>query len=201
MIAYPIEAAKASGLFDTIAVSTEDDAIATLVYDLGASLIVKRPPELADDYATTADVMKQAVSRIEAAMSVSLDVVCCLYAPTPFVEAEDLKRGLAALSEARYHYAFSVAEFESPIWRALSVDRDGIVRPVFPSKAEARSQDLIPTYRDAGQWYFGRAAAWKNAVPIYGAWSVGVKVGRVKAIDIDTPEDFAFAEQLWRGKA
>lgn len=203
ILSYPIEAAKASGLFDAIAVSSEDQDIRTLAYDMGATLLLQRPVELADDHATTADVMEHAVGMVEREMNVALDVVCCLYAPTPFVEADDLRSGFAALDEPTKHYALSVTEFDAPIWRALDIGRAGngfIERPFFPEKAEVRTQDLLKTYRDAGQWYFGRAGAWKNRVPIYGQWSVGVRIPRARAIDIDTPEDWAFAEQLWRGR-
>ena len=196
IIAYPIEAALASGLFDAVAVSTDDKEIARVAEAAGAKIIIDRPLELADDHTGTAPVVKHAIERMGRG-GLECDYACCIYAPTPFVTPEDLEKGYHHVVEGPKQFAFSVTEYEAPIWRALEVDQAGIVRPIWEGKDQVRSQDLMPTYRDAGQWYWGTASAWLREVPLLGPWSVGVKIPRLRAIDIDTLEDWALAEAIY----
>lgn len=196
IISYPIQSAIDAEVFDMIAVSTDDEEIAQISLQSGASAIIRRPPELADDHATTASVMKHAIEKLSTMGPV--DTATCLYAPTPFVSPRDLKMALALLRSSAKSYAFSIARFEKPIWRALDFDGE-VVRPFFPSRSEERTQDQPEAWRDAGQWYVGRASAWMQDVQIYGPWSLGVPVNRIRAIDIDTEEDFEMAELIWRG--
>lgn len=196
MIAWSIEAARKSGCFDRIIVSTDDDEIAEVARSYGADVPFKRPPELSDDYATTVDVVKHAVS-LCISEGQELSMVCCVYATAPFVDAVDLCRGLSIMDSTNAQYAFTATTFPFPIQRALKVDAAGAVSMFQPEYLLTRSQDLEESYHDAGQFYWGRTEAWLNRLPIYGEASQLVLLKRHNVQDIDTLEDWERAERLF----
>jgi len=124
MIAWPIEAARVSGLFDHIVVSTDDAEIAELSKKWGAKVPFIRSAELSDDYVGIAEVVAHAA---QWALEQGLDVnaVCCIYAIAPFVRVGDLQRGLAALESGDWSYAFTVTDFASPIFRSFKQTLEG----------------------------------------------------------------------------
>lgn len=196
---YPIKAARECLLFDEVIVSTDDAEIARLAIDGGCHRVMHRPAVLADDFATTGQVMRHAVAElIEDLGGYKLEHVCCIYPCTPLLLAADLQAGFNTLVESGKAYVFSVAEYAPQIHRALIRWPDGAVRAVFPNMRDARTQDLDPRYYDAGQWYWGKAESWLKEVPIHDAWSIGHVIPRTRAIDIDTNEDWLMAEALYR---
>ena len=120
MILHSIGAATEAGLFDAVIVSTEDDEIAGIARDAGVEVIA-RPAPLADDHATTRDVVLHALDVLEAGDRLP-EALCCLYATAPFVRAEDLAAGRSLLAEA--DFAVPVTRFSFPIERAVRI-RDG----------------------------------------------------------------------------
>ena len=199
VIAYSIEAATSSGLFDRIVVSTDDGEIAAVARQWGGETPFPRPADLSDDHTGTVAVVKHAL-QWQRDNSVAADVACCIYATAPFVTAGDLRRGHEALQSSGKSYAFSVTSFAFPIQRALRV-RDGVIEPLFPENRDRRSQEMEETYHDAGQFYWGRAEAFLNDVPIYSQHSVPVILPRYRVQDIDTPEDWRRAELMYRALA
>ena len=197
IITYPIEVARASGLFERILVSTEDSEIAALASKHGAEVPFLRPGNLADDYATTAAVLAHAVQWMNG-QRWAIDTVCCIYATAALIQTDDLKRGLDALESGAWDYAFSVTEFAAPIFRAFRARSDGGLEMFFPEHAATRSQDLPVALHDAGQFYWGRAASWLECKPIFDRRSRPVLVPRWRVQDIDTPEDWSHAELIKR---
>jgi pseudaminic acid cytidylyltransferase len=195
MIAHAIEGARAAGVFDRIVVSTDDAEIAAIARALGAELPFSRPAELADDQAGTVPVIAHAITALAEAGWQALQV-CCIYPCVPMLQAEDLRQALALLDAGDCDYAFPVAHFPSPVQRALQRDGAGRTAPMHPEYTEHRSQDLVPAYYDAGQFYWGRAAAWLDGRhPHQHARSLVLPGWRV--VDIDTPEDWTRAEALY----
>jgi len=195
MIAWSIEAALASGCFDRVVVSTEDDEIAAVAEAAGASVPFRRPPELAHDHAGTMPVMRHAVDWFVGAGEAPSHV-CCVLATAPFLRAGDLRVGLQALLDSGRDYAFTVTTFAFPIQRALRIDGEGRISMFSPEKYAVRSQDLEPTYHDAAHFYWGTAAAWRAERPVYSEHSVPLFVPRHLVQDIDTPEDWERAEWM-----
>lgn len=155
MIAWSIEAALASGCFDRVIVSTDDEEIAAVAREYGAEVPFMRSAELADDYAGTTPVIRDAVLRYAELYQMPA-FVCCLYATAPFVQPADLQQGLATLQQADdAAYAFSVTSFPAPIQRALRVNQQGRVEMFQPENFHTRSQDLEPAFHDAGQFLLG----------------------------------------------
>lgn len=195
MIAWSIEAAKSSGLFERIIVSTDDAEIAEVAKKWGAEVPFMRPAELSNDYAATTEVIAHAT---QWALDKGLDVeaVCCIYATAPFVETNDLKRGWDALCSDDWQYAFTVTDFAAPIFRSFKQTAEGGVEMFFPEHFATRSQDLPIALHDAGQFYWGRPAAWLEGKRIFDRHSTPVIIPRWRVQDIDTPDDWERAEIL-----
>ncbi len=196
MIAYSIEAAKASGCFDKIIVSTDDEEIADVAKQYGAEVPFIRPNDIADDYATTMDVMQHAIKWCQQQQWNVINV-CCIYATAPFILASDISKGFEKISKANVEYAFSATTFPFPIQRAITVTKDGAVSMVEPKHANTRSQDLVETYHDAGQFYWGKSAAFLTGKAIFAPHSQAIILPRKRVQDIDTPEDWELAEMLY----
>ena len=195
MIAWSIEAAKASGLFNHIIVSTDDNEIADIAKHSGAQIPFKRPVELSDDYAGTTEVVAHATQwAIDQGFDV--DAVCCIYATAPFIQSEDLKYGLMALTSGEWAYAFTVTDFAAPIFRSFKQTAEGGIEMFFPEYFLSRSQDLPTALHDAGQFYWGRPSAWLEGKRIFDFHSVPVIIPRWRVQDIDTPDDWRRAELM-----
>ena len=195
MLAWSIEAARASGLFQYIVVSTDDPEIAAVAKAFGAEVPFVRPPELSDDHAGTTEVIAHAV-QWAVAQGWAVEAACCIYATAPFVQARDIRRGLDTLNAGNWAYAFSVTDFAAPISRAFHVGDSGGIRMFFPDNFDKRSQDLPRAWHDAAQFYWGRPMAWIGGLRIFAEHSAPVFVPRWRVQDIDTPEDWAYAELM-----
>ena len=151
MIAWSIEAAQSSGLFDHIIVSTDDAEIAEVSKQWGAEVPFIRPEELSNDYAGTTEVIAHA-TQWGLDEGFDLKSVCCIYATAPFVKVEDVKRGCEALDSGDWDYAFAVTDFAAPIFRSFKKTEQGGLEMFFPEHFGTRSQDLPVALHDAGQF-------------------------------------------------
>lgn len=197
MIAWSIEAAKASGCFDQIIVSTDDAEIARVAQQWCAAVPFIRPVELADDFAGTTPVVAHAVQWYED-RGLEFTAVCCLYATAPFVESADIKKGLELLEEtAADRFVFTATAYASPIQRALRLDpATGEIHMWQPDQFAMRSQDLESAYHDAGQFYWGRPQAWLNSKNLFES-SKPLVLPAWRVQDIDNREDWIRAELLY----
>lgn len=121
IIAYSIEAALQAGCFDAVVVSTDDPAIAEVAQQYGAEVPFMRPADIANDYATTTDVIRHALLWFHQQQQ-PVDALCCLYATAPFVRAEDLLAGYHLLAQDDTDYVFSATRYAFPIQRAIKLD-------------------------------------------------------------------------------
>lgn len=193
MIAWAIDVAKASGIFDHVIVSTDDVEVAKVATDCGAEVPFIRPSELSDDYTGTTEVISHATQwAVEQGWKIS--AVCCVYPTAPFLQVTDLERGLQALDSGEWAYAFSVTDFPSSIYRAFHQRPDGGLEMIFPQHFLTRSQDLPKAFYDAGQFYWGRPQAWIDRVRIFDRQSVPVFIPRWRVQDIDEQDDWVKAE-------
>lgn len=195
MIAHAIDVARRSQLFDRIVVSTDDEEIAQVAVASGAEVPFRRPAHLADDHTPTVPVIAHG---IEACRQLGWDPqqVCCIYPAVPLLQPQDLQSAHHALEAGTAAYAFAVVAFESPIQRALRRAADGAVQPFHPEYANTRTQDLEPAFFDAGQFYWGRCAAWLSGLTIH-LNAVTCVLPSWRAVDIDTPDDWERAERLY----
>ena len=197
ILGWTIEAARASGIFDTVVVSTDDEEIAAVAREFGAEAPFRRPVELADDFAPTLPVVGHAVGWL-AEHRGPVRLACCIYATAPFLQPQYLREGLRLLeANAEADFAFSVTSYAFPIFRALKRNADGMVGMFWPENELVRSQDLPQAWHDAGQFYWGRAAAFQRHRGIFSARSLPVVLPRRLVQDVDTEEDWAAAEALF----
>jgi N-acylneuraminate cytidylyltransferase len=197
MIAWSIEAAQASGCFDRIVVSTDDEVIAATAREWGAETPFMRPAELADDYTGTVPVVAHAIEWHRQHPEPP-SVVCCVYPTAPMLLPIDLQRGLDVLMQSGADYAFSVTSYAFPIQRALRITDSHRVAMFDPDQLNTRSQDLEPAYHDAGQYYWGRAEAWLAGTALLSHAAAPVIIPRYRVQDIDTLEDWERAEWMFK---
>jgi len=205
LIAYSIETALSSGLFEKVVVSTDDEEIANISKEYGAEVPFIRPKELADDYTGSGEVVRHALSFLKD-RGEKYDFACTIYATAPLLQVEYLKEGLKKLQEnPDAHMAFSVTSMPFPIQRTFKITNENRCEMFFPEHFSTRSQDLEEAYQDAGQFY------WENlhneAEDIaFGKSSIPIVLPRYLVQDIDTPEDWERAEMMYevlkqKGKA
>ncbi|MCP9787673.1 pseudaminic acid cytidylyltransferase [Cyanobium sp. Maggiore-St4-Cus] len=196
MIAWSIEAANASECFDHIIVSTDDIEIADVARQWAAEVPFMRPAELADDFASTNQVVAHCVQWYQD-RGHELTAVCCLYATAPFVEPADIKQGLVLLDQAPIdRFVFTATDYPSPIQRALRLDLDsGMAHMWHPEQFSKRSQDLEDAYHDSGQFYWGRPQAWLQSENLFEG-SKPLLLPRWRVHDIDTADDWKHAELM-----
>jgi pseudaminic acid cytidylyltransferase len=195
LIAYSIEAARASQIFDKILVSTDDSEIAEIARAYGAEVPFMRPKELADDYSGTQAVIDHALEWL-VQRGERYDFACTIYATAPLLQPKYLIEGLEALLHSDAVYAFSAASMPFPIQRTFKLTAEGRCEMFMPEHFTTRSQDLEEAYHDAGQFY------WKNLhrstdENMFGSDSIPIVLPRHLVQDIDTPEDWERAEILY----
>jgi N-acylneuraminate cytidylyltransferase len=193
IIAWSIDAATATGLFEHVIVSTDDAEIAHVAKKHGAEVPFQRPAELSDDYVGTTEVIAHA-TRWAMAAGWQPSAVCCIYATAPFISVQDVERGLEALQSGNWAYAFSATEFAASVFRAFRRRSDGGVEMLFPEHFGTRSQDLPEALHDAGQFYWGPPSSWLAGKRIFDRQSFPVIIPRWRVQDIDTEQDWIRAE-------
>jgi len=185
LIAYSIEAAKASQCFNKIIVSTDDREIADIAQAYGAEVPFIRPDDISNDFATTLDVMQHAISWCKEQNWI-FENVCCIYATAPFVLPKYILQGLSELQKDNTQYVFSATTFPFAIQRAITLDSHGFMQMISPKHKNTRSQDLPETYHDAGQFYWGKATAFADGKDIFEQHSKMILIPRKRVQDIDT---------------
>ena len=196
IIAWPIETARRSKLFDRIIVSTDNHDIAEIVRQEGAEVPFIRPKELANNKIGILPVVQHAIQELQNA-GITIRELCLIYATAPFLRDEDLRKGRDTLRTECCDYAISVTTFASPIQRAFKKMANGRLAMFQPEKFNSRSQDLEPAYHDAAQFCWGTPEAWLEERLLYGPNTVPIVLPRHLVQDIDTEEDWQSAEWMF----
>ena len=197
MIAWSIESAQKSDCFDHIVVTTDDYEIADVARSFGAEVPFLRPAYLADDQASTQEVIIHALDWV-VSQGWECEMLCCLYATAPFVQAQDLQLAQKRLAESRLGtVVFAATSFPFPIQRAIHLDHEGYSRMFQPEYFSSRSQDLIEAYHDAGQFYVATPETWSTVDNLFDGMRPLV-LPRWRVQDIDTKEDWKRAELLYQ---
>ena len=197
LIAWSIDAAKAASSLDAIVVSTDDEAIADAARRAGAEVPFMRPPELADDTASSIDVVLHAVDQLAAAGR-QFDIVVLLEPTSPLREPEDIERGLARLVETGAGSVVSVCRAESvhPAFM-FRQGQDLRLRPFMERQPTGlRRQEIEPLYFLEGTLYASRIDVLRAKRSFYHEDTVGYEVPKWKSLEIDDIDDFLMAEAL-----
>lgn len=198
LIAYSIEAALKSNVFNKVIVSTDDDNIAKVAKEYGAEVPFIRPKELSDDYTGTGAVVNHAVEYLES-KGEKYDYVCTIYATAPFLQSKYLKQGYEKLKNSDAINAFSCTSMPFPIQRTFKITEDNRCEMFTPEHYMARSQDLEEAYQDAGQFYWTNREREKNSKNkvVFSNISIPIILPRHFVQDIDTLEDWTRAEFMY----
>jgi N-acylneuraminate cytidylyltransferase len=193
IIAYSIEAALHSGLFDEVMVSTDDKEIAEIALKFGAKVPFMRSPRNSDDFASTYDVIYEVIIKYKEILNKEFSSLCCIYSCAPFVSKEILIEGFQKLNKDNFDSVFPIVPYSFPIQRALSLN-DGKISMIDEKYLITRSQDLEDKYHDAGQFYWCNTEKLILNSKILTKNSGSIVVSELKAQDIDTEIDWKLAE-------
>ena len=194
IIAYSIEAALDSGIFDEVMVSTDSEEIASIAVQFGAKVPFMRSAETSNDFATTNDVLIEVINEYKSRGS-NFDSICCIYPTAPFITPAKLIEGFELMQNGAVS-VMPVVKFSFPPQRGL-VFRDGILDYREKENSLLRSQDLEPIYHDAGQFYFYRLD--ENSKFVDGNYSA-IILEDYDVQDIDTESDWMIAEAKFKSK-
>lgn len=185
IIAYSIETALKSGLFEEVMVSTDDEEIASIARQYGATVPFMRSAENADDHATLADVVDEVLQHYRQ----NFEYACCILPTAPLVQAGHLQQAYQKMIDNDLYSVRPVVAFSYPIQRALKMNTDETVDWFYPEFARTRSQDLPAAYHDAGQFY------WMHANRGLSPQKRGaIVLSETEVQDIDNEQDWKLAE-------
>lgn len=196
ILAYSIEAALSSGIFDTVMVSTDDEEIAGIAKQYGAEVPFLRSEKTANDYATTNDVLLEVLAEYEK-RGEFFEIACCIYPTAPFVTAGKLQDAVGQLEESDADTLIPVVAFSYPPQRAMVVENERLVFQ-YPEYLDSRSQDLQPHYHDVGQFYVFRTEAFKVNKKLMVGNILPLIVSELEVQDIDNLTDWKIAEMKYQ---
>jgi pseudaminic acid cytidylyltransferase len=192
---WTIKALKKSRLFSKIVLTTDDNQIKKIGEQLGFDYIISRPPNLADNYTPTKPVIEHAIRALKKKFKIKY--VCCVYPCNPFLNSLDLKKSFKILKKNKRNFVFPIAEYTHPIQRAFKLSKKNKLI-FFRKKYElTRTQDLIKSYHDAGQFYWGSFTNWLSKKKMHSN-GIGLPIPKWRAVDIDNLQDWKRAELLFK---
>ena len=196
IIAYSIEAALQSGVFDEVMVSTDDEEIAEIARKYGAKVPFLRSEATSNDFATTLDVLTEVLDSYKA-IGKQYDIFACIYPTAPFITSEKLKNAFNLLQSNNGNSVVPVVKYSFPPQRAF-VERDGFIVYQYPEFALKRSQDLEPIYHDSGQFYICKTDSFLKDGKVISDKSVPFVLPEEEVQDIDTLSDWVIAEEKYK---
>lgn len=192
IIAYSIENAKATGLFDEIMVSTDDPEIVEIAKKYGATIPFLRSEKTANDYATLADVLQEVLD-CYSERGMRFDNMCCILATCPLLKPESISDAYKMLVQSDFTTICPMVAYSYPILRSFSIDESGEMTMNWPEYAKTRSQDLRPAYHDSGTFYWHKIEPWLKGNRRRG----GIVISEELVQDIDTEQDWKIAEMKY----
>lgn len=197
IIAYSIQAALDSQLFDEVMVSTDDKEIAGIAKKYGAKVPFYRSPKTSNDFAITVDVLNEVLNCYEK-MGQTFDYICCIYPTALFMTPEKLRSAFETMVNKGYDSAFAIVQYSYPIQRGLIINEKERVNMIWPKYIKSRSQELAPTYHDAGQFYFCAVKKFRETNAMKGDNTYGIITSELEVQDLDTMTDWELAELKYK---
>jgi len=201
IIAYSIEAALSSGIFDEVMVSTDSEEIAVIAKKYGASVPFMRSKETSSDYAPAADVLLEVIGDYKSEGK-SFDWLCCIYPTAPLVTGEKLRVAYDLLRQSDADALLPVVPFSYPPQRCLII-QNSFIEMMHPENINKRSQEFERLYHDIGQFYFYRTEALLRDKVQYCKNTIPMIISELEVQDIDHEDDWKLAElkyQMMVGK-
>lgn len=196
MLAYSIEAAKDSGIFDEVMVSTDSEEIANVAKKHGASVPFMRSERTSNDFAITYDVLEEVLSEYKK-LGREYDSLCCIYPCVPFLRSDSLKNAFDLMKRKKANAIMPVCKYPVPVEWAMRINDDELVADDV-EKQFVRSQDLKPAYFDAGMFYFYETEIFLSKRTTLFPNTLGYVIDESECQDIDTPDDWKMAEMKYK---
>ncbi len=197
IVSYSVAAAQEAKCFSDVIVSTEDEEIANVVRGFGGKVPFMRSATTADDYAGIADVLKEAVVAYEVWSGHVVDLIFCALATAPFVTADNIRKGYQQITKNGTDAVLTVVRYDYPIQRAFRVEGQH-VSMIWPENYIKRSQELEPSYHDAGQFYWIKKDKLFEHGKMFIPQTGFICINSMQAQDIDTEEDWMIAEEKYK---
>jgi len=192
IISYSIEAALSSGLFDEVMVSTDDKEIAEVALSLGAKVPFFRSEKNSDDYATTIDVITEVINEYKK-IGKEFEYTCCIYPCAPLLSKNKLIESFQKLITFNFDCVFPIVRYGFPIQRAVKIENGNIIKMFQPEFMQTRSQDLEPSFHDAGQFYFFKTIDIIKCQKLWTANTGFIELTEIESQDIDNLIDWDLA--------
>lgn len=196
IIAYSIEAALDSGVFDEVMVSTDSEEIAAIARQYGAKVPFIRSEATSNDYATTVDVIAEVLSEYKK-QNMIYDYFACIYPTAPFLEGGTLRDAIYEVISKKVDGLIPVVRFSFPPQRAFVI-KDEVLSYEFPEHEKSRSQDLEPIYHDCGQFYICAVDAFEKHGSLITSNTIPYIMPEERVQDIDNMSDWEIAEAKYR---
>ncbi len=196
MLAYAIEAAKDSGIFDEIMVSTDSEEIADVARIHGASVPFMRSEKTSNDFATTYDVIEEVINEYKKQGKI-FDDICCIYPCVPFLTSKSLYDAFKAMKAAKADALQPVCRYPAPVEWAMKIE-NGFLIPNDREAQKIRSQDLAPKYYDVGMFYFCKTDVMLSEKTLVPKRTSAYIIDESECQDIDTPDDWKMAELKYK---
>jgi len=193
IIAYSIDVAINSGLFEEVMVSTDDEEIAEISISCGAKIPFFRSAENADDYATLADVILEVLA-VYSKKTIKFENVCCILPTTPLLSVKRITEAYELLSGDQFTSVIPVVKHSYPIHRALIMDDKNYLTLNWPEHLKDRSQDLPVTFHDSGSFYWMKSNVFQTEKTLFTRDGTGLVLGDIEAQDLDNEMDWRIAE-------
>ena len=198
-LSYPINAALEAQCFDNIFISTDDEETKDLALKAGASFDSFRDPLLANDMATTSDVLKADIEK--ALETQKFTYACCLYGTAVFTNKNMLLKAFELLKSSGAKVIHPVQEFSFPVQRALKINsKTHEASPLFPELINTRSQDLTQAYHDVGQFYWVNVKEFLKEPDLNKGKKKVFTLEKHSIQDIDDEQDWSQAEKIFKSR-
>jgi CMP-N,N'-diacetyllegionaminic acid synthase len=195
LIAYTIEAARDSGQFDEIFVSTDSERYAEIAGECGAEVPFLRSDENAKDVSSSWDVVEEVLSRYEREGKV-FDTFCLLQPTSPLRSADDIARAFNIYKEKGARAVVSVCELEHPLSWCGELTEDMSMDGFIEKDGTLQRQKMGVTYRLNGAIYLADVSFFREDRFLYRAGTYACIMDKRSSVDIDTIYDFKYAEFL-----
>ncbi len=196
ILAYVIQAAMESELFDEVMVSTDSTEIAEVAKKYGAKIPFLRSSKTSGDYATTSEVILEVLEEYDK-MKSNFDTLVCIYPTAPFLTADKLRAAVAKLENTDCIEVLPVVRFSYPPQRGF-VRKDQYIEMQHPKYKFSRSQDLETMYHDAGQFYCFRVDEYLKCEGRVTEKIVPFEISELEVQDIDNEVDWKLAELKYK---
>lgn len=197
IIAYSIEAAIESKVFDEIMVSTDDEEIAEIAIQYGAKVPFMRSEKNSNDFATMIDVLLEVLDEYKHRFNQEFDVASCIYPCSPLIKISDLNQSIMNLEDPSVESSFPIVAFSFPILRSLKINDEGYVEMNWPEYISTRSQDLPEAYHLAGLFCSFKVESFFQTKDLY-YHSKPIILEQIDVQDIDNESDWKIAELKWK---